>query len=254
VKTFPHEEFEVALALTLAYSATYFTREEYSPRGCCDDCVCLGNSASSSSTEEEEETTEQQVAAETSQGASSSNATIGAGGSLTGPNSRDTYTIGGRVSGGGEESIDIESDDPAALTAMQTVSVAALAANEQTSAQALSDVGGVASESIQAGAAESVANDSFGEAALQAASDAESTDTTALEEEAANFAAGESATATNSLAAAENEVLAGITPGQEFQASGINTTAGGSVSWWTWLGIGAMAALVAWLIARKKTA
>ena len=106
----------------------------------------------------------------------------------------------------------------------------------------------VAAASIASGAAEVAANDSFGEAALQAASDAESTDTTTLEQEAADFTAGVSTLGNNALAAAQNETLAGVTPAQQLASAGIDTSTGGSTSWsWSTI-LGITAALLAILV------
>jgi trimeric autotransporter adhesin len=142
---------------------------------------------------------------------------------------------GGNVGPGGVEITTIDSSDPAvteaALGANTTVAEASLEANAFVSQQALEDEASsatassdTAQASIAAGVLQTQQNDAFGEAALQSAADSEADSTTALEA----MGTETQQNAANALAAAQNEITAGVTPAQQFQT--ISGTQQGTIS------------------------
>ena len=251
----PHENFEIALCLCLAQTLLLEARERWSPNGIVDDAMCnLGFAPSNS----QADTSNEAVGGEGAAGAGSPTVIAGAGSASAGATAGQnivsgqghiTDSYGGTVASGGSETINVTSSDLAALQSNQAVSEAALASNTSVVQDSLDAVGEVAlgaetvaANSIAAGVAETAANNSFGEQALQFAANAQSTDTTALEQEAANFAAGVSTLGNNALAAAQNETLAGITPGQAYESAGISTQMGSSNTWQTWAAVVAVVA------------
>ena len=251
----PHENFEIALCLCLAQTVFLEARERWSPNGIVDDAMCnLGFAPSNSSAT----TSNQAVGGEGATGAQSPTVIAGAGSASAGATAGQnivsgqghiTDSYGGAVAPGGVETINVTSSDLAALQSNQAVSEAALASNTTVVNDSLDAVGEVAlgaetvaANSIAGGVAETAANNSFGEQALQFAANAQSIDTTALEQEAANFAAGVSTLGNNAFAAAQNETLAGITPGQAYESAGISTQMGSSNTWQTWAAVVAVVA------------
>jgi hypothetical protein len=204
---------EWSLSLVLAHSAVFFQREEWLPVA-----GATGNGKSGDGTTSQEETNEQ-VAGET--GGSQSPAIIAGAQAAVGGVSRST--IGGPVGGRGNiEITSVETSDPA-------VTLGALSANENIAGgafdvanHALADEESTATASIEAGAYDTQLNDQFGEAALQAAGDVEAANTTALEA----MSTESQQNASNALAAAQNETLAGVTPAQQFQNVGAGGAAG----------------------------
>jgi hypothetical protein len=197
------------IASCLAHSLVFFTREEYLPASAAQGNATSSNASSLNSATNQELSgeTEGDQSPFTQVGANSKSAAVNGGVSLQQGNV--TSGKGGTVN----DITTIESSDP-------DVVEAALSANEDVSAgaaelanNALTDLAGVATSSIEAGVLDTQANAAAGESALNDAAQAEAEATT--EEEAS---ATESTTvASNGLAAAENETLAGVTPAQLFQ-------------------------------------
>jgi hypothetical protein len=248
MKKFEDLNFDAILCCVLAHSAVHFCREWHSPLGIVDDAMNIGGLFGEDS-ESSQATTDTQVAGQGG-GEGSENPTIIAGASSVGANATgDTQTggygvaAGARVEAGG--TLDVTTDDVNALNESQTVTVAALQSNTDVTGAALASLDQVATgaeveagNSIAAGVAETEANDQFGEQALASASALQSTDTTALEQEAEEFAAGVSQLGNNALAAAQNETLAGITPGQAYEEGSIQPSAQNA---------GAVSTIAAWL-------
>ena len=89
---------------------------------------------------------------------------------------------------------------------------------------------------------------------MQLASSSQATETTALEQSAQEFAAGATQLGDNALAAAQNETLAGITPGQAFTQTGIGGGTSKLSSVAAWVGIIGAGLAVLWFLFRKKSA
>jgi hypothetical protein len=242
-------DFSWSLARCLAHSSTHFAREEWAP---VQDA--RGDGKSGDGTETQEETNEQ-VAGEAS-GTQSS--VIGASGNANvggvnvsgvGGLGRQNVTVSGRAgqSGGGahitnNDITTVESSDPAvseaAINGEENTAGEALEANYAVtqqatalSASALADNESVATASIQSGVDMTALNDQFGEDALQTAANAEANATTGLEAGATES----SQVASNALAAAQNETLAGITPGQEFEGVGSSSSSQSVSTIATWV-------------------
>lgn len=216
-------QFLADLAEFLAHSLVFFSKENWLPVA-----DARGDGKNTASTEQEE--TNEQVAGQGGAAGSvtkvsGAGAGSGAGGSLV-LGAGSTQSIGRQVGGVGNTSItNITNADPAvseaALESNTDVAETAIAGISSTSGaalglanSALGDEESTATMSIQAGVADTQMNDAFGEEALQSAADAEATSTTGLE----SMGTQEADVATNALAAAQNETLAGVTPAQEFQS------------------------------------
>lgn len=202
--------FELSLARALAHSAVYFSRSEQWPFHGPEP---RNDGKDTASTTEEE--TNQQV------GADATNGTVIAGGAgsvgtgSSGVNARGNIAT---VSGRGNTAITtIETSDPevttAALATTANIADTSLESYDDLANHALASNEAVATMAINAGVATTAQNATFGEAALEAAANAEANVTTALE----GISTESQQTASNALAASQNETLAGVTPAQEFQ-------------------------------------
>jgi hypothetical protein len=246
-------DFSWSLARCLAHSSTHFTREDWAP---VQDA--RGDGKSGDGTESQEETNEQ-VAGESSGTqsaviAASGNANVG-GVNVSGVGGlgRQVVTVNRGATGGtrnngnggaitNNDITTVESSDPAvseaAINGEENTAGEALEANYAVtqqatalSASALADNESVATASIQAGVDMTALNDQFGEDALQTAANAEANATTGLEAGATES----SQVASNALAAAQNETLAGITPGQEFEGVGSSSSSQSVSTIATWV-------------------
>jgi hypothetical protein len=225
---------EENICRVLAHSIVFFSRQEWLAVA---DCVCNEKSTSSA----EQSTTQQQIGV-----SSGTSAVVAGAGSRNANNSG--FSIQGNVDRGSTVSVSTQTEDPelieAALGGAEHVALASIQSNAD-----------VANNAIGAGVAYTALNEQFGNAALDFASNAQAQATTTLENEAQQFAAGVTETANNALAAAQNETLAGVTPAQQFQASGASGTLAGQVAAWsttTWIAvIGGILAILYYLKARK---
>jgi nucleotide-binding universal stress UspA family protein len=260
--------FKQSLAVCLAHSAVFFTREAWRPVA---DARGEGKSTSSA----EQSTSQEQVGAE---GGGSESPTLVTGASS--PYSNDSGTIAGAASAnannqglnlsasnigyGGSDNITTvtdQSEDPeiieAALGGAETIAVGAEQSNTAVSEAAVNAAAGTAQYSIAAGVADTAQDSEFGEEALQFAANAQAEDTTTLETAAQEYAAGLETTANNALAAAQNETLAGVTPAQTFQEYGGSSSLTGllnGTSLVTWVIVISAIAAIYYYFFRKKAA
>jgi len=203
-------------------------------------------------------TTQQQVGAQGATGAQSP--TVVGGAASVGTGSSGLNLERSNLAYGTGNIVTISTPDVAALEANTTVSEAALAANVHTAHDALAAVAQMGSESqtvalqsIQAGLAESQANTAFGTAALQIAAASQASQTTVLEQEAAQFASGAAQIANNAQIAAQNLELAGVTPGQTLDTSSILSTGGTTLTKVAaWVGIAGAVVAAFYFLTRKK--
>ncbi len=211
-----------------------------SPFGFSGSCVLRDGKSGDGTTTESQ--TNQQVA---TQGGSGFTNAVGSGGSS---NERGVTSRGGGIgsaSGHGTAITTINSSDPqvteAALAANENVAGNALASNATVATSALNDLESTATTSIEAGVYDTQLNDQFGESALQMAANSEANSTTALEA----MGTETQQNAANALAAAQNEITAGVAPSQQFQD--VTPTTPGTLAfgdstlstWAMWLGIAA---------------
>ena len=94
----------------------------------------------------------------------------------------------------------------------------------------------------------------MGRRLCKTAADAQSAETTALEQEAAQFVAGAAQIANNAQIASQNEILGGVTPGQQLDTSSLSTGTSGTtiVTVASYVGIAAAVVGLIYLLTRKK--
>jgi hypothetical protein len=252
----------------LAHSAVYFSRQEWLPVADARNGPSISSAPSTSTSAQT--STNQQVADEGgAEGSFTSAVGANSGTDLT----TSTQGTSGVVEAAGSRLGEADGNNDNVSTTIETsdpdVTEAALLANTVTSAQADQTVASVtntalsdeestataaignANAAIAANAYTTALNDQFGESALQTAADSEANDTTALEASATE----EAQVATNALAAAQNETLAGVTPAQEFQEVSPQTpgTITSANTWATYITIAAGVLAIIFYFRAKKT-